>query len=54
MVGEGMVGRDQCLVRELEMGETGCGFKRSLRETSVGGVGVEVSGAAAKGQGKRI
>ena len=30
-VGKEMVGRDQCLVRELEMEETGFGFRRSLR-----------------------
>ena len=49
---KGTVGRDQCLMRELEMGEIRCGFRRSLEETSVGGVGVEVSGTAPKGQGK--
>ena len=37
MVGEEMVGRNQCLVRVLEMGEAGQ-------------VGVEVSGAAPKAQ----
>ena len=38
-VGEGMVGRGQCLVRE---------FQEVLEETSVGRVGVEVSGEGSR------
>ena len=52
MVGEEMVGRDQCLVRDLEIGETGFGFRRSLRILRRVRLGVEVSGAAPKGQNK--
>ena len=51
MVGEGLVGRDQCLVREWGNGGNRVRFQDVPEETSVVGVGVDVSGAAPKSEG---